>query len=260
MASRMKLLDDLVAEGRESFTSALVQQRLSLSPSAASNLLARWLRDGLVDRVARGQYVVRPLGSLGTRAASQDIALAVGAAFSGAPHRIGYRSALDFHGLLMHPTRTIQVASVAQRRIHSISGRKLRVVSERATIIDIGAEPAGHDAWVSSHLRALLDAAARPDLGGGPAVLAEALSARPVNPIELKRLAHTLDAGTALRRIGSLADSLEIPGLAHTLRPLRQPRSDIDLDTRDPHREYRDTDWWVNWPITPNDLAQEIQQ
>jgi predicted transcriptional regulator of viral defense system len=260
MTSRVEILDDLVAEGRERFTSALVRERLGLSAAAASNLLARWMRDGFVDRVARGQYVVRPLGALGTRAASQDVALAVGAAFSGTRHRIGYRSALDHHGLLTHPARTIQVACATQRRLRTVSGRKLRIVSEPEDIVAIGAEPAGHGSMVSGHARALLDAAARPDLAGGPTTLAEALSARHVNPTELTRLARELDAGAALRRIGSIADQLEIPGLAHELRPLKQPRSDIRLDTRDPHRAFRDSPWWVSWPVTPEDLAREVWQ
>jgi predicted transcriptional regulator of viral defense system len=260
MVSRVEILDDFVAEGRESFTSAHVRERLGLSAAATSNLIGRWVRDGFVDRVSRGQYVVRPLGALGTRAASQDVALAVGAAFGGAPHRIGYRSALDHHDLLTHPARTIQVASATQRRLRTISGRKLRMVSEPERFLEIGAEPAGHGAIVSDHVRAIVDVALRPDLGGGPVVLAEALSARSVDPTALKAMAQALDANAALRRIGSIADRLEIAGLAGKLSPLKVPRSDIDLDTRDTHREYRDPDWCVSWPLTPDDLAMELRQ
>jgi predicted transcriptional regulator of viral defense system len=255
MASRIGILDDLVADGREWFTSASLRVQLGLSPQATSNLLSRWVRDGLVDRVSRGRYVVRPLGSLGTRAASQDIALAVAAAFDGVPHRIAYRSALDHHGLLTHPARTIQVATPRLRRIRTISGRKLRIMTELESTLDIGAERAHAGAMVSGHLRSLLDAAARPDLGGGPSVLAEALTTRPVHPDELTQLARSLEANAALRRIGSIADRLGLAGLAGQLQPLSPPRSDIELDPRDPHRAFRDTAWWVTWPITREELA-----
>lgn len=260
MVSRVEILDDFVAEGRESFTSATVRERLGLSAAATSNLLGRWVRDGFVDRVARGQYVIRPLGVLGTRAASQDVALAVGAAFMNTPHRIGYRSALDHHGLLTHPARTIQVACSTQRRLRAISGRKIRVISEPERILEIGTEPAGHGAMVSNHARAIVDAAMRPDLGGGPVILAEALSAGAIDPTELALMTQALDATAALRRIGSIVDNLKLTGLAGKLRALKAPRSDIDLDTRDTHRAYRDANWCVTWPLTPDELAQELLQ
>ena len=63
---------------------------------------------GLIDRVRRGHYAVRQLGVLGTPAAAEDVALSVGAALSGVPHRVGYRSALSEHDLVLHPARTIQ--------------------------------------------------------------------------------------------------------------------------------------------------------
>ena len=90
----------------------------------------------------------RPFGQLGTRAASQDIALAVGAAFSKEPHRIAFRSALDHHGLLIHPARTVQVAMPRRVDSHHISGRRLQPVHETPDTIDIGSEDAGHGACV----------------------------------------------------------------------------------------------------------------
>ena len=260
MEARIGILDELVADGHETFTSARLREQLGVSPQATSNLLARWMRDGLVDRVSRGHYVVRQLGSLGTRAASQDIALAVAAAFDGIPHRIAYRSALDYHGLLTHPARAIQVATSRTRRLRSISGRKLRCITEQDATLMIGTENTPAGAFVSTHARSLLDAAARPDLAGGPAVLAEALAARPVDADELTSLAVQLRANAALRRIGSIADQLDINGIAHQLEPLRSPRSDIDLDTRDSHRAFRDNRWSVAWPITIDELAAALDQ
>jgi len=36
---------------------------------------------------------------------AEDVAIVVGAAFSGHPHRLAYRTALDEHDLLVHPIR-----------------------------------------------------------------------------------------------------------------------------------------------------------
>jgi predicted transcriptional regulator of viral defense system len=106
----LQLLDDKLTKGQAGLTSREVRERLGLSPQAASNLLTRWRDAGLLDRVAPGHYAIRQLGLLGTRAVSEDIALAVGAFFADEPHRIAYRSALDYHGLLTRPARAIQVA------------------------------------------------------------------------------------------------------------------------------------------------------
>jgi predicted transcriptional regulator of viral defense system len=125
----LQLVDDLVAEGKTHFTFSEVVPRTGRSPSATANLLRRMAAAGLVDRVRRGHYVVRQIGVLGTRAAAEDIAIAVAAAFSGYVHRIAYRSALDEHELLTHPVRTIYVGTPKRMRVQSLSGRPLHTPS-----------------------------------------------------------------------------------------------------------------------------------
>jgi len=176
-ACSLKPLDDRLAVGRTTLTSRELRAELGISPSAASNLLARWRRAGLVDQVARGRYAIRQIGLLGTRASSEDVALAVAALVDGRAHRIAYQSALDFHGLLTRPVRTVQIASPHRLASALVSGRPLAVVFERPDTVELGTEPAGFGALVSDLERALLDAAARPDLVGGYFPLAEALTA-----------------------------------------------------------------------------------
>ena len=256
----LKPLDDRLAVGKETLTSRELREELSLSPSAASNLLARWRRAGLVDRVARGHYAIRQLGLLGTRASSEDVALAVAALVGERSHRIAYRSALDLHGLLVRPVRTIQVASPHRFANAAISGRPLQVVFERMETVGIGAEPAGHGADVSSLERALLDAASRPSLVGGYVPLAEALAGSKPDVGRLLDLAERLGAAPAIRRIGSLAERLDLVGLAGKLEPLAPPRSDLDLDPglRQASDAFRDGKWRIRWPADPRAVAREI--
>lgn len=259
----LQYLDEKLATGDARLTTREVQQRLGLSPQSASNLLARWKEAGLVDQVARGHYAIRQLGLLGTRAASEDVALAVGAFFTGEPHRIAYRSALDYHGLLTHPARTIQVACPRRVTAEKLSGRPLRTIFEAHTVVLIGADDAGHGARVSSVERALLDAAARLDLVGGATVLAQAVSAADVDPDTLNRLARELDALVALRRIGSLADQLRVSGLEDKLDLPDRPATVIPLDPRSPIETdgvFRDPRWRVAWPMQPRRLAEALRQ
>jgi predicted transcriptional regulator of viral defense system len=257
----ISLLDDLVAEGSMAVTAEQVRTRLGVSPQAASNVLRRLMAEGLLERLSPGNYAIRNLGVLGTRVAAENLAVAVGAALPSVQHRIGYRSALDELGLLVHPARTIQVAVARRVRMASLSGRPLRTVLEPAAAIHLGAERDG-PSWISSLERALLDAAARPDLAGGASVLAEALgaAASKIDPARLIQLAQELGWGPALRRIGSLADQLQIQGLAHRLEPLRPPTADLDLD---PKRKgdrpaWRDSRWWVRWQLEPNELRESL--
>ncbi len=258
----LKPLDDRLAVGKTTLTSRELREELGISPSAVSNLLERWRRAGLVDRVARGRYAIRQIGLLGTRASSEDVALAVAALVDGRTHRIAYRSALDFHGLLTRPVRTIQIASPHRFASAVVSGRPLEVVIERADTVGLGIEAAGYGAIVSNLERTLLDAAARPDLVGGHFPLAEALAGSSPDAAGLLDLAEQLDASPALRRIGSLADRLELAGLAGELEPLAPPRWDLDLDPglRESSGVFRDSKWRIRWPVDPRAMAQEIAQ
>ena|SRR2546426_1207457 len=258
----IELLDELAVEGKETFTTQDIEELGHLSPQAASNLLTRLVRRGLVDRVARGRYAMRPFGALGTRAAAEDIALAVGAVFADKPHRIAYRSALDWHGLLEHPSRRIVIAADKRPGLKQLSGRPLRVVLERPERVEIGAIDAGHGARVSSLERALIESAARPALAGGIQVVAAALARANANPDVLEGIARALGARTALHRLGSIAETLEIHPVADRLEPLSSIGRPIQLDPEftDAASGWRDDKWGVDWPFPAEELEETVRR
>ncbi len=258
----LQLVDDLIADGRMHFTFNEALPRVGRSPSATANLLRRMVATGLVDRVSRGHYVIRQLGVLGTRVAAEDVAMAVAAAFSGQAHRMAYRTALDEHDLIAHPARTICVATLRRVRVKSLSGRPLRTVIEPEAAIRVGAEPCG-PSRISTIERALLDAAARLELVGGAAVLAEALvsAGQAVDVERLIHFAEELGWAAALRRVGSISDALEIKGLAGRLQPLRPPVADLELEPGlGMEQVWRDRRWRVRWAVTPDELANVARQ
>jgi predicted transcriptional regulator of viral defense system len=256
----LHLLDDVAAHGGPSVTAAMVRERLGLSPQAASNALARAVRDGFLDKVSSGTYALRPIGMLGTRAASEDVALAVAARFAALPHRIAYRSALDHHGLLVHPARTIQVALPRRVKTTRLSGRRLQVVVEPEAAISVGSEPAGQGAYVSTIERALLESAHRPRLVGGWHTIAEALQADTWSPARLQRLARQLEMPVALRRIASLAEHVGAVSPSKFMPPPAGARV-VPLDpTDEPTDEsWLDPVWRVRWPTTPEDARERLE-
>src|SRR5580700_9043783 len=258
----LKLLDEFVSDGLTQFTSADAAAHLGRSAAATGNLLARLVRDGLLDRVRRGHYAIRQLGTLGTTAAAENVLLSVAAGFGDVRHRVGYRTALDQLDLLAHPSRSIQIALAKPTRTETLSGRRLTIVQEPETALEVGAKKQD-GVFISDLERSLLDAAARPELVGGIAVLAEALgaaSSKGVDADKLTKYARALSWGPAFRRIGSLADTLHIAGLAGHLEPLTKPSSDIDLEPGHEASSHRDAKWWVRWDHSPSELQNVVHQ
>ena len=251
----LHLLNRLAREGRTAVSAAEVRAMMGLTPQAASNLFSRLAREGLVDRVAVGRYAIRPLGSLGTAAAWDDLGSAVAALFTTHPHRIGFLTALDHHGLLVRPVRQIQVASPFRPRERSLSGRPLRAVRESEATVLIGTEPLG-PARIATVERALIDVASKPLLSGGVTRLAEALAAV-ASSTGLRELAEELGSGAAYRRIGSIAHTISL-SVADGLEPLPW-RTLIELDRHArAHGGWVDKSWGVAWPYPPSELKAVV--
>jgi predicted transcriptional regulator of viral defense system len=251
----LRFLDQLAGEGRTAFTTALVRQTFGLSPQATSNLLNRLLEVGLVDRVASGRYAIRPLGSLGTAAAWDDLGSAVAAMFSGHPHRVGYLTALDYHGLLVRPARAVDVASPYWPHKKNLGARPLRAIYEDERTVGLGTEPLG-PSRVATVQRALLDIASKPRLTAGAYRLAEALAAAPRVP-ELGELAQAVGAVPGFRRIGSVASTLSLPVAGDLRPPPWKSLVELDRQTRT-EQGWVDTTWGVAWPYPASELEAVV--
>jgi predicted transcriptional regulator of viral defense system len=255
MARPLELINSLVAEGKEEFTFAEARAELKRSPTATANTLRRLQDNGLVDRLGRGRYAIRPLGSLHTSATTDDLALAVGATFDDRQHRMAYLTALADLGLLSHPVRTITIACTTQVRVPAISHRPLRVVIERAETIHLAAERLGRS-WRSTLDRALLESTLRVDLMGGVERLAEVLAngAADADPAKVSLLAKAFGPRglAAERRLASLAQGLDLPLRLAPNVGRRQPI--VRLDPRDDKVAWVDYTFRVAWNVSADEL------
>ncbi len=260
MARQLELIDTLVAEGREEFTFEDAQTTLGGTSASVANVLRGLTEKGLVDRLSRGHYAVRPLGSLGTSAVTDNLSLSVGAAFQGREHRIAYLSALSELGVLSHPVRPVFVACTKQVRLRAIGKRPLRVVIERPETIHLEAQPVGRS-WRSSLERALFECAMRIDLTGSVERLAEALAAS-VEEVDPKKIAALTRAfghrgQAAERRLVSLGRALDLPLGLDLKIGVRRPV--IGLDPRDSRVEWIDPDLRVAWNTTADELQAVVR-
>ena len=256
----LKLLDALAAEARTAVTTGEVRSRLSLSPQGASNLLSRLERDGLVERVRRGEYLIHPLGELGLSAASADrLDEAVAIAANGRVHRICYRSALHEHGLLSRPGRRIQLAVDRRLRIAAIGERELEAIIERVDHIHIGAENFGQS-WISTKARALLEAAQQPRRVGGIAAVAEALWTSDTKAADVTSLAIELNLGLGQRRLASLNEQLGL-GRLDDLTPSTADHRPAPLDPDDTRTDgFLDRRWNIRWTGLVSELQAVVRQ
>lgn len=259
MTRQLELIDTFLADGRDEFTFDQAKTALGVSPSATANALRQLGEKGLVDRLTRGHYAIRPLGSLGTSAATDDLGLAVGAAFEGREHRIAYLSALSELGVLSHPVRTVYVACTQQVRFSTVSRRPLRVIVEKPETIHLEAEAVRHS-WRSTLERALFESALRIDLIGGVERLAEALAAGSpeTDSKRIKELVKAFGARghAAERRLASLAHALNLPLSLDPAVGKRQPV--IRLDPRDDRVEWTDSRFRVAWNTTVDELQAVV--
>jgi predicted transcriptional regulator of viral defense system len=260
MARQLEFIDTLVAEGREEFTFGEAKRALGGTSASVANILRGLAEKGLVDRFTRGHYAIRPLGSLGTSAVTDNLSLAVGAAFQGRPHRIAYLTALAELGVLSHPVRPVFVACTHQVRLSGIGPRALRVVVERPQTIHLEAEPVGRS-WRSTLERALFECAMRIDLAGSAERLAEALraSVTEIDPAKISQLASVFGprGQAAERRLVSMARALDLP---LDLDPdVGRRRPVIGLDPRDDRVEWIDPDLRVAWNTTADEMRAVVR-
>ncbi len=128
--------------------------------------------------------------------------------------------------------------------------------------IQVGAIARG-PSQMSDLERALLGAAARPELAGGAAMLADAITSagRNVEPERLTGFAQQLGWAAALRRVGSVSDALAVEGLAGRLDPLYHPGADLDLEPGEQAScVWRDARWRVRWGRSRNELRNVARE
>lgn len=247
-----------LARHSNAFTTAEFRDFYGGSEQSAANALSRAARQGLIERVARGRYVIREIGRLATYSSTEDLLLSLSPVLLDKEHRIAYLTALEYHSLLLHPQSEFQVALAAPTRTRKVSGRVFRQVIEVRRFLSVGAMEVDHGCRVSDLPRTLLDAARRPDLMGGVDIIGDALKLTDFDDLSLLvDYAGELETEGALRRLGSIAGAIGQSALAEELRSrLALPTTPIPVDpgADSSSHAWVDPEWNVTWDATSADL------
>ena len=185
--------------------------------SAAAKVVASMARKGVLDRVGRGVYVIRPLRAVG-RPWSVSAYTTVALALSDTRYYIGGLAALTVHRLTdqMHASvvdvflaerRAPQVMANARVRFHSVPAAEL-VVGLSSVIVE------QVPVWMSDPERTLVDALNYPYAFGGVAQGVRAVD-HALSKVSLDRLvtyALKLSGMSSLQRLGVLMERHGAPG------------------------------------------------
>ncbi len=247
---------------REELTAALEGRR----PATLDAHLARWRRQGRIDRVKNGLYVRRdPEGVAGRPSLPDFIALASRMAPDAA---VAYHTALEAHGCAQSLFDRLTFVSWTRTKPVEFMGRRLTPVRPRAPLL----EKHGGEAWVerldrgglevrvTSLERTTVDVLDRPSLSGGIEEVWRSLAGLPaVDPEALLNYVRVLDNRTLAARVGYFLEmrreDLAIPAsVLEELQSLR-PNHPVHLDRTLGGR--LNTDWRL---IVPEQLIEDHER
>jgi predicted transcriptional regulator of viral defense system len=191
--------------------------------SAAYNVASRLEHKGVLSRVGRGVYAVRPLRSIGRpHSVSPLAAAAVEAADE--DYYCGGLGVLNLHGLTeqYYPGR-VDLFSTRRRKPKLLARAQIHFHLAHASDLLLGVEETtidGVQVRISDPERTVLDLLEHPHLAGGTAEAIKIVSwvTSRVNASKLVRYAASLARPTTCRRLGLILERAGVP--SQTWRPL----------------------------------------
>ncbi len=251
---------------REEFAAVLRER--GRTRATVDSHLARWLRNGRIERVKRGVFV-RCADSDGQLEHAPDfIALASRMAPDGA---VAFHTALEAHGFAQSVFENLTFVTWTKCKPSVFRGRRFIPVRPRAPLsaADDGehwmehAERAGVEFRTTTLERTLVDVLDRPALAGGvEEVWRSLLSVTAIDPAAIEEYVTLLGNKTLAAKVGFFLESrreqLVVPdGMLERLRG-RIPRSPVYMDRTRKGRLV--SDWALIVPVELHPSLQEFSE
>ena len=236
------VLSRLSHSGKSIFTLEDIRNEVT-NPSAFAGRLVRkkWLV-----RVKRGLYLLAPLEAGETGADSHTVHSFLIASHLTSPYYIGYWSALNYHGLTETVPPGVYVATTKALHDKIILHRTYIMVSVSLGNF-FGLDEARIEeryVKISNPEKTLVDCLDHPEHCGGVGESARAFfSGATIDMKKLLRYARKMKNRTILKRLGFLAESLDIPDIAASIKRSELSKGYSILDPTLPS-EGRTSDRW----------------
>lgn len=227
MNKKYQLLNELARKG-QTFTFSDAARTSSLSPQSLKVMLSRMEKEGLVERMEKGKYLIIPLGARKGRYTINEFI--IGSQLI-QPAVIAYWSALNYHGFTEQIPNTVFIQTTSRKKEQhlEILGVRYRIVrvtgkkffgSEKVWIEDVAVE-------ITDPEKTVVDCLDKPQYCGGIAEAAKALQGD-LDFGKLKKYAIDIGNSAVIKRLGILCDKMGIridiePGLLSGNYPLLDP-------------------------------------
>jgi predicted transcriptional regulator of viral defense system len=211
------VLSRLSHSGKSIFTLEDIRNEVA-NPSAFAGRLVRkkWLV-----RVKRGLYLLAPLEAGETGADSHTVHPFLIASHLTSPYYIGYWSALNYHGLTETVPPGVYVATSKALHDKIILHRRYTMVSVSSRNF-FGLDEARIEERhvnISNPEKTIIDCLDHPEHCGGVGEAARAFfSGATIDVKKLLRYARKMKNRTVLKRLGFIADSLDISGIVASIK------------------------------------------
>ncbi|MBP1988094.1 type IV toxin-antitoxin system AbiEi family antitoxin domain-containing protein [Halolamina salifodinae] len=206
-------LSRLASEGQQVITISDIADVLDIPRKSAKDMVYTLKEKGWLERIAHGKYLILPLAA-GENAVHTEHEFVIASALV-EPMYIGYRSAMNHHGLTEQLSRTVYIVTTEraqEREIHGVTYRPVTVTEQKF----FGYQPTAvgsNQVNLSSVEKTLVDCADHPEFCGGIDELAKAMQNAAETRCSWDRVVEYLRRvgnGAATKRIVYLADQLDI--------------------------------------------------
>ena len=212
MSEKFQLLNKLAGKG-STFSFKEAQKISNLSPGSLKVLLSRMEKDGWVERIEKGKYLIIPLGAKKGRYTINEFVIGYEIVKNAA---IAYWSALNYHGFTEQIPNTVFIQTTSRKKepkieIFGVRYRIVRITEKKLFALQkIWIDDA--EIQITDPEKTVADCLDKPQYCGGIVEVAKALQNE--NEIDLDKVieyAVRMENSAILKRLGSLCDKLGIP-------------------------------------------------
>ena len=249
---RVELLD-ILAKKSKAFTIAQAYKAWG-SGEATKMLLSRMEKNGWVERIEKGKYMILPLGTAKGKHTLHEFVIG---SMLVQPAIIAYWSALHHHGLTEQIPRTVFIQTTGRRKcptkeIFGLQYRFIRIEkyklfgTEKIWLDETGVNITGPE-------KTVIDCLDRPDLCGGTIEAAKGIRSGTFDMKKLADYASRIGNTGAGRRLGYLLDKFGKAALPTTLP---KPPNYLRLDPTMPPSNKLNSKWRLMINLDDKELGE----
>ncbi len=212
MSEKFKLINKLAGKG-STFSVKEAQEISNLRPDSLKVLLYRMEKEGWIERIEKGKYLIIPLGAEKGRYTINEFVIGYEIVKNSA---IAYWSALNYYGFTEQIPSTVFIQTTSRKKepkieIFGVRYRIVRITEKKFFALQkIWIDDA--EIWITDPEKTVADCLDKPQYCGGIVEVAKALQNE--DEIDLDKVieyAIRMENSAILKRLGSLCDRLAIP-------------------------------------------------